>query len=46
MSPEWPYLILPAYIPNIEFDILVCDSFDIEPHGRNSCDILVEFQLV
>lgn len=43
MSPQWPYLVLPAYIPDIELDILVCDGFDVEPNGRNGCDILVEF---
>lgn len=46
MSPQWPYFVLSAYIPDIEFDILVRDSFDVEPDSRNSCNILVEFQFV
>lgn len=46
MSPQRPDLILPTHIPHVEFDILVCDGFDIEPDGRDRRDVLVEFQFV
>lgn len=32
--------------PNIEFDILISDGFDVEPDRRDCRDRLVEFELV
>lgn len=30
VPPEWSNLILSSDVPDIELDVLVCDSFDIE----------------
>ena len=46
MSPQRPDLILPAHIPDIELDILVCYSLHVEANSGNGGDVLVEFQLV
>jgi hypothetical protein len=46
MSPQWPNLILPAHIPNVKLDVLVCYGLHVEANSRNGGDILVEFQLV
>jgi len=46
MSPEGSDLVLPTHIPDIEFYVLVCDSFDVETDGWNGSDVLVEFELV
>ena len=32
MSPEWPDLVLPSDIPDVEPHVLVCYSLDIEPN--------------
>lgn len=46
MSPQRSNLVLSTDIPNVEFDILVRDCFNIEADGRNGGDILVEFEFV
>lgn len=46
MSPQRSYLILSAYVPDVKFNILICDCLHVEPDGRDSCDVLVEFQFV
>ena len=30
MPPEWPNLVLPANVPYVELDILICYRFDVE----------------
>lgn len=46
MSPKRSDFILSAYIPNIEFCILIRDGLDIEADGRNGGDILLELEVV
>ena len=46
VSPQRPNLILSSHIPNIEFDILICNRLNIESDGRNSRNILVQAQSV
>ena len=46
MSPQWPYLVLSADVPDIELDIFICDCLDIEPDCWNSCDVLIQLELV
>ena len=42
MPPQWPYFVLTAHVPDIEFNILVCYSFDVEADSRDSRNILIE----
>ena len=46
MSPQRPDFILSTHIPDIEFNILVCDRLDVKSHGRNGCDVLIQLQLI
>ena len=46
MPPQRPYLVLPAHVPHVEFDVLVCDSLNVEANGRYCGHILVQLQLV
>lgn len=46
MSPERPNLVLTTHIPDIEFDILISDRFDIEAHSRYRRYGLIEFELI
>lgn len=46
MPPQRANLVLPTDIPDIEFDVLVCDVLDVEPDCRNSSHVLVELQFV
>ena len=41
MSPQGPYLVLSAHVPDIELDILVCDRFDVETNSRYGGDVLI-----
>lgn len=46
MSPQRTNLVLSSDIPDVEFDVLVCDGLDVEADGRNGGDALVEAELV
>lgn len=46
MSPQWPYLVLPAYIPNIKFDVLVGYGLNVEADGGDSGNVLVQLELI
>lgn len=46
MSPQWSNLILSSNIPNIELNVLVCNSLDVESDSRDGGDILVQAQSV
>lgn len=46
MPPKRSDLVLPANVPDIEFDILVCHGFDVEPDRGNGGNALIEFELV
>lgn len=46
MSPERPDLVLPADIPDIELDVLVCNTFNVEANCWYSGDILIELELI
>lgn len=46
VPPQRSDLILPTHIPDIELDVLVRDRFDVEAHGGNGGDGLVQLQLV
>ena len=46
MPPKRPDLILPSYIPNIELDILIGDSLDVEADSRDGRDVGVELEFV
>lgn len=46
MPPQWPDLVLPTNIPDIELDILVCDTFDVKSNRGDRSDVLIELQLV
>ena len=46
MSPQRSYLVLSSYIPDVEFDILVCDCLDVEANGGDRGDVRVELELV
>ena len=46
MSPKRANLILPSHIPNIELDVLIGDSLDVEADGRNRSNVRVELQFV
>lgn len=42
MSPQRSNLILSSNIPNIELNVLVCNSLDVETDGRDGGDILIQ----
>lgn len=46
MSPEGTNLVLATNVPDVELDILVGDSLDVEADSRNGRDILSELELV
>ncbi len=46
MPPQRSDFVLPAYIPYIEFRVLVRDSLNVEAYSRNGGDVLVELQFV
>lgn len=46
MSPQRSDLVLSTHIPDIKFNILIGDGFDVETDGRDGGDVLVELQLV
>ena len=46
MPPEWANLVLTTDIPDIELDILVGDSLNVEADGGNRGDVLAELELV
>ena len=46
VSPEESNLVLTAYIPHCETDVLVVNSLDIEANGWNGGDDLTELELV
>jgi len=46
MSPERSNLVLSSYVPNIELDVLVRDRLNVEAHGWNGSNILIQLQLV
>lgn len=46
VSPQWPDLVLPAHIPNIEFDVLIGYCLDIEADCGDSSDRMAQFELV
>ena len=46
VPPQRSNLVLPAYVPNIEFHILVGHGLDVEADSRNGRDVLVELELV
>jgi hypothetical protein len=46
MTPERSDLVLPTNIPDIEFDVLVCDGFDVEADSGDCSDVLIELELV
>jgi hypothetical protein len=46
MSPQRPDLVLSTDVPDVELCILVGDCFYVEANGRDSGDILFEFEVV
>ena len=46
MPPKRSNLVLTADIPNVEFDILVGDGFDVEAYCWNCGNTLVELEFV
>lgn len=46
MPPKRPNLILSSHIPNVEFDVLIRDSLDVEADSRDGSDVGVKLQLV
>ena len=46
MSPQRPDFILSSNIPDVELDILVCDSLDVEANCGDGGYGLVELELV
>ncbi len=42
MPPQRSDFVLPAYIPNIEFRVLVRYSLNVKAYSRNGGDVLVE----
>lgn len=46
MPPERSNLVLAAYVPHVELDILVRDRLDVEAHGWDGGDVLAELELV
>lgn len=46
VPPQRTDLVLPADVPDVEFDVFVGYGFDVEADGGDGCDVLVEFQFV
>lgn len=46
VAPERTNLVLSAYVPHVEFDVFVLDSFDVESDSGDGGYRLVEFELV
>ena len=46
MPPQGSDLVLATYIPHVEFDILVSDSFDVKADCRYGGDVLIQLELV
>lgn len=46
MPPQRANLVLSTDVPDIKFDVLVCDVFDVESDCGNGGHILVELQFV
>ena len=46
MAPEGADFVLPANVPDVEFDVFVGYCFDVEADGGDRGDVLVEFELV
>ena len=46
MSPQWPNLVLSSDVPNVELHILVRHSLDVEAHGGDGSDGLIEFEFI
>jgi hypothetical protein len=46
MPPQRSDLVLSTNIPNIELDILICDSLDVKPYGRDCGDVLIQLQFI
>lgn len=46
MSPQRSNLILSSNIPNIELNVLVCNSLDVKSDGWDGGDVLVQAQSV
>jgi hypothetical protein len=46
MPPQWTNLILTTDIPDIEFDVLVGHTLDVESDGGDGGHVLVEFQFI
>ena len=44
VAPEGADFVLPANVPDVEFDVFVGYCFDVEADGGD--DVLVEFELV
>jgi hypothetical protein len=41
VSPQWPDLVLSTNIPDVELDILVGDTLNVETDSGNSSDVLI-----
>jgi hypothetical protein len=46
VSPQGSDLVLAAHVPNVELGVLVGHGFDVESHGWDRRDVLVELELV
>jgi len=46
MSPQGSDFVLTTHVPDSETDVLVFNSLDVEPDGRNGGDDLSQLQLV
>jgi hypothetical protein len=46
VSPQGSDLVLTAHVPNVELGVLVGHGFDVESHGWDRRDVLVELELV
>lgn len=46
VAPEGSDLVLSAYVPYVEFGVLVCHGLDVETHCWDCGYVLVEFELV
>lgn len=46
MSPKWTNLVLSSYVPDVEFDVLIRDSLDVESDSGDCSDRLVKLELV
>lgn len=43
MPPQRPNLVLATDIPNVELDVFISHSFDVEADGRDGSNILSQF---